>query len=158
MEPQGNGDAAALKRRRETETKHGRISLLATLGYITPELVSKSPGEISTSLGVKLEDIPNGLAALSKVPGPGWLQIVAYCLHCEFGPFGGNPDANRKPGELGWRPIGLYSADATVRQRMLVAATANGRLAMMAIVGMSPQGGPGCLSPSAASGAGWLFQ
>merc|ERR1719382_1679606 len=115
--------------------------MLATMGYITPELVGKFPGEISPSLGVKFEDIPNGLAALSKVPGPGWLQIVAYCLYCESGPFGYNSDPNRKPGELGWRPIGLYSTDATVRQRRLAAEIANGRLAMMAIIGMFFQDG-----------------
>ncbi|CAK0879636.1 unnamed protein product [Prorocentrum cordatum] len=136
-----DGDAAAFKRRRETEIKHGRISMLATMGYITPELVGKFPGEISPSLGVKFEDIPNGLAALSKVPGPGWLQIVAYCLYCESGPFGYNSDPNRKPGELGWRPIGLYSTDAEVRQRRLAAEIANGRLAMMAIIGMFFQDG-----------------
>merc|ERR1712037_936543 len=99
------------------------------------------PGEISPSLGVKFEDIPNGLAALSKVPGPGWLQIVAYCLYCESGPFGYNADPNRKPGELGWRPIGLYTTDAEVRQRRLNAEIANGRLAMMAIIGMFFQDG-----------------
>merc|ERR1719352_1558605 len=136
-----DGDAAAFKRRRETEIKHGRVSMLATMGYITPEVAGKFPGEISPSLGVKFEDIPNGLAALSKVPGPGWLQIVAYCLYCESGPFGYNSDPNRKPGELGWRPIGLYSTDATVRQRRLAAEIANGRLAMMAIIGMFFQDG-----------------
>merc|ERR1712032_517521 len=116
-----DGDAAAFKRRRETEIKHGRVSMLATMGYITPELVGKFPGEISPTLGVKFEDIPNGLAALSKVPGPGWLQIVAYCL--------------------GWRPIGLYTTNAEVRQRRLNAEIANGRLAMMAIIGMFFQDG-----------------
>merc|ERR1712032_1315387 len=136
-----DGDAAAFKRRRETEIKHGRVSMLATMGYITPELVGKFPGEISPTLGVKFEDIPNGLAALSKVPGPGWLQIVAYCLYCESGPFGYNADPNRKPGELGWRPIGLYTTDAEVRQRRLNAEITNGRLAMMAIIGMFFQDG-----------------
>ncbi|CAK0858635.1 unnamed protein product [Prorocentrum cordatum] len=136
-----DGDVAAFKRRRETEIKHGRVSMLATMGYITPEVVGKFPGELSPSLGVKYADIPNGLAALSKVPGPGWLQIVAYCLYCESGPFGYNADPNRKPGELGWRPIGLYSADPQVRQRRLAAEIANGRLAMMAIIGMFFQDG-----------------
>jgi hypothetical protein len=115
--------------------------MLATMGYITPEVAGKFPGEISPTLGIKFEDIPNGLAALSKVPGPGWLQIVAYCLYCESGPFGYNSDPNRKPGELGWRPIGLYSTDAAVRQRRLNAEIANGRLAMMAIIGMFFQDG-----------------
>merc|ERR1711966_473734 len=33
-----DGDVDAFKRRRQTELKHGRISMLACMGYITPEL------------------------------------------------------------------------------------------------------------------------
>merc|ERR1711896_86288 len=72
-----DGDEEAFKRRRTTEIKHGRISMLATMGYITPELF-KWPGVISPSQNIAFEDISNGLAAISKVPGAGWLQIVAY--------------------------------------------------------------------------------
>ena len=111
------------------------------MGYITPELVGKFPGELSPSQGLAYADIPNGLGALSKVPGAGWLQIVGYCLYCESGPFGYNSDPNRKPGELGWRPIGLWSTDPEVRKRRLNAEIANGRLAMMAIIGMFFQDG-----------------
>merc|ERR1740138_1849409 len=78
-----DGDAAAFKRRRTTEIKHGRISMLATMGYITPEVVGKFPGYLSPSKDLKFADIPNGLAAVSKVPGVGWVQIVAYCFYCE---------------------------------------------------------------------------
>merc|ERR1711979_142631 len=31
-----DGDAAKFKRRRQTELKHGRISMLAAMGYMTP--------------------------------------------------------------------------------------------------------------------------
>ncbi|CAK0810480.1 unnamed protein product [Prorocentrum cordatum] len=47
------GDAAAFKRRRETEIKHGRVSMFATMGYITPEVAGKLLGEIPPFLGVK---------------------------------------------------------------------------------------------------------
>merc|ERR1712050_265513 len=63
-----DGDLLAFKRRRCVELKHGRISMLATMGYITPEVVGKFPGYLSPSLGLKFGDIPNGLAAVSKVP------------------------------------------------------------------------------------------
>merc|ERR1712079_452366 len=42
-----DGDAATFLRRRESELKHGRISMLATMGYITPELTGKFPGMLS---------------------------------------------------------------------------------------------------------------
>merc|ERR1712203_687630 len=99
-----DGDAAAFKRRRATEIKHGRVSMLATMGYITPEIAGKWPGYISPSSELRFEDIPNGLAAISKVPGPGWPQIVAYCLYCEAGGgFGYNDDQSKiEPGDCGW--------------------------------------------------------
>merc|ERR1711992_446522 len=78
-----DGDAATFLRRRESELKHGRISMLATMGYITPELTGKFPGMLSKSEGVSFDDIPNGLGAISKVPALGWGQIVLYCAAVE---------------------------------------------------------------------------
>jgi hypothetical protein len=78
-----DGNVETFKRRRETEIKHGRISMLATMGYITPELTGKFPGFLSPSSGLAFENIPNGLGAFSKVPLLGWVQIVIYCAVCE---------------------------------------------------------------------------
>ena len=58
------------RRFQELEIKHGRIAMLATMGYITPEITGKFPGYLSPSAGLKFVDIPNGLAAISKVPYP----------------------------------------------------------------------------------------
>merc|ERR1719264_2335130 len=71
-----DGNVETFRRRRETEIKHGRVAMLATMGYITPELVGKWPGYLSPSKSLAFEDIPNGLAAVSKVPAFGWAQIV----------------------------------------------------------------------------------
>merc|ERR1719298_130670 len=71
-----DGDVASFKRRRSVEIKHGRICMLATMGYITPEITGKLPGYLSPSAGLKFADIPNGLAAISKVPTVGWAQIA----------------------------------------------------------------------------------
>lgn len=38
-----DGDVETFKRRRSVELKHGRIAMLATMGYITPEIASSSP-------------------------------------------------------------------------------------------------------------------
>ncbi|CAK9099696.1 Caroteno-chlorophyll a-c-binding protein (Fragment), partial [Durusdinium trenchii] len=73
-----DGSVENFKRRRQTELKHGRISMLATMGYITPEITGKLPGYLSPSAGLKFADVPNGLAAVSKVPAAGWGQILAY--------------------------------------------------------------------------------
>merc|ERR1719253_1427710 len=74
-----DGSVENFARRRQTELKHGRVSMLATMGYITPEITGKLPGYLSPSAGLKFADVPNGLGAISKVPAAGWGQIVAYC-------------------------------------------------------------------------------
>merc|ERR1711881_285857 len=47
-----DGDAAAFKRRRAVELKHGRVSMYACIGYFVPEY-TKFPGYLSPSLGIK---------------------------------------------------------------------------------------------------------
>jgi hypothetical protein len=134
-----DGDVATFKRRRSIEIKHGRISMLATMGYITPEVVGRFPGYLSKSKGVSFEDIPNGLAAISKVPGVGWVQIVAYCFYCEASVAYG--EGEKVPGDLGWKPPLLSGFDGEAKQKKLNAEIANGRLAMVAIIGMFFQDG-----------------
>merc|ERR1712061_744497 len=133
-----DGDVASFRRRRSVEIKHGRICMLATMGYITPEITGKLPGYLSPSQGLKFEDIPNGLGAISKVPAAGWLQIVAYFGFCEFS--GGFEDyKSGTPGDYGWKV--LTSDDPAEKTKKLSAEIANGRLAMVAIIGMFFQDG-----------------
>ncbi|CAE7690751.1 FCPF, partial [Symbiodinium sp. CCMP2592] len=70
-------DKATFNRRRAVELKHGRIAMYATIGYIVPEYF-RWPGFLSPSLGLKFSDMPNGLAALSKLPVLGGAQIIAF--------------------------------------------------------------------------------
>ena len=134
-----DGDVLSFKRRRVVELKHGRIAMLATMGYITPELTGKFPGYLSTSAGLKFADIPNGLAALSKVPALGWAQIFAYGGVCEITgprtPAGKREEyASITPGDYGFKV--LTSSDPVELRKKLSAEIANGRLAMVAIIGM----------------------
>merc|ERR1719359_418925 len=117
--------------------------MIACLGYITPEYV-KWPGYCSPSLGVKFADIPNGLGACSKIPEAGWLQIFLFCGIMEKGLF--KYDPSRAPGDyenagiLGV-PNGTTLPDGEEKKKKLNAEIANGRLAMMAIIGMFYQDG-----------------
>jgi len=133
-----DGDEASFKRRRSVEIKHGRICMLATMGYITPEITGKLPGYLSPSAELKFEDIPNGLSAISKVPAAGWVQIIAYFGFCEFS--GGFDDYKTgTPGDYGFKV--LTSDDPDEKTKKLAAEIANGRLAMVAIIGMFFQDG-----------------
>merc|ERR1712139_281967 len=95
-----DGDLATFKRRRTAEIKHGRVCMIACTGYIVPEYF-KWPGYLSPSLGIKFADVPNGLAALSKVPVVGLAQIVAFAGSIELsGFFSGNSEPS-EPGNYG---------------------------------------------------------
>merc|ERR1712203_970768 len=126
-----------------TEIKHGRVSMWAAMGYIAPEYF-KWPGYLSPSAGLKFEDIPNGLAAVSKIPALGWVQMVAYAGYCELsGPTtraaNTSDFSNITPGDYGFKV--LTSDDPVELTKKLNAEIANGRLAMMAIMGMFFQDG-----------------
>ncbi|CAJ1435828.1 unnamed protein product [Effrenium voratum] len=133
-----DGSTENFARRRQTELKHGRISMLATMGYITPEITGKFPGYLSPSAGLKFADVPNGLAAISKVPAAGWGQILAYMAYCEVSQdqSAGTPAA---AGDFGFKV--LTASDPEAKKTKLAAELANGRLAMMAIIGMFFQDG-----------------
>merc|ERR1712195_438218 len=131
-------NVASFKRRRSVEIKHSRVCMMASIGYIQPEFTGKWPGFLSPSAGLKFADIPNGLAAISKVPALGWAQIVAYSGFIEFS--GGFEDyKSGTPGDYGWKVI--TSGDQTERTKKLAAEIANGRLAMFSIIGMFFQDG-----------------
>merc|ERR1719399_2377924 len=139
-----DGDMVAFRRRREVELKHGRVSMIACLGYIVPEF-TRFPGDLSPHLGLKFTDVPNGLGAASKVPGAGWIQMFAFCGLMETMFL--KQDPSRAPGDfencgtLGVPRGEISMAAGEGRTRKLNAELANGRLAMMAIIGMFYQDG-----------------
>merc|ERR1739848_383122 len=141
------GSAQDFSRRRTVELKHGRISMLACIGYIWPELGGKFPGYLSPSLGIEFRDVPNGLGAISKVPGVGWLQIIFFLGLYEvifYVDQKNDEPGNYGCGFLGANSIGITAAmlkDPDNRKKRLNAELANGRLAMMAIIGMFFQDG-----------------
>lgn len=136
-------DLEVFKRRRETEIKHGRVAMFATMGYIAPEYY-RFDGYLSPSMNLKFSDVPNGLKALSVVPKEGWAQILAFAgfLELVVNKKTSEP-GNYGKGNLGLGLIGFGNSvqDPETRTRKLNAELANGRLAMMAIIGMFFQDG-----------------
>ena len=63
-------------RRRAVELKHGRLCMVATIGMVWPDIFGKFDGYLSPSQNLKFADVPSGIAAVSKVPLEGWLQIL----------------------------------------------------------------------------------
>jgi len=118
---------AKMKRYTEVEIKHGRISMIACLGYVMPELF-RFPG---------CEDFGNGLAAFNSIPVEGWAQLIAFIGAHEV------LVKARKDG-LGPWDFGLGTellvgiSDEELERRQTVERN-NGRLAMIAIWGMIVQ-------------------
>jgi len=139
-----DGDEAAFRRRRAVEIKHGRVAMLATIGYIVPEYF-RWPGYLSPSQEIKFEDVPNGFGALSKVPILGWAQIIVFAGLME-GRFLSNEAVTAEAGNYGfgkYGALGLLGSveDPEERKTKLNAEIANGRLAMFAIMGLFFQNG-----------------
>eukprot|EP00971_Amphidinium_carterae_P292605 5808876-Amphidinium_carterae.1 len=129
---------------------------------MTPELTGKFPGYLSPSAGLKFADIPNGLAAgvggevlvlctntcvcvclcrlqtCLEVPAAGWAQVALYAFHVELIQ-DQSPGTPGQAGDFGFKVI--TSDNEEVVQRKLASELANGRLAMMAIIGMFFQDG-----------------
>jgi len=143
-----DGDVDTFRRRRESELKNGRVAMFATIGYMVPEYF-KFPGYLAPSANLKFADVPNGIAAITKVPAEGWLQWVALCGCYEFcvnTPVDAADPGNYGKGRFGYgnMVLGITAEpmqDAEARKRALNSELANGRLAMMAILGLWVQDG-----------------
>jgi len=124
----GNTDAK-MDRYTQVEIKHGRIAMIATVGYIMPEIF-RFPG---------CEDFKHGLAALNSIPLEGWVQLVALI---------GAHEVLVKPREGGMGPSDFGQgvellenlSDFEIQRKQTVERN-NGRLAMVAILGMMWQDG-----------------
>ncbi|GAX26374.1 hypothetical protein FisN_2Hh208 [Fistulifera solaris] len=72
-----DGDQEKFDRLRFVELKHGRISMLAVVGYLVQEAGVRLPGSIDLS-GTKFTDIPNGFAAFKAIPAGGLVQLLFF--------------------------------------------------------------------------------
>jgi len=112
-----SGNASDYKRRREVELKCGRVCMFATMGYIALEYTHLS-GNLSPSYGIKFSEVPNGLAAVSKVPALGWGQIIVFLGGIEFFVYNMNINGelgNYGAGFLGLRSVGIVPAPFRMR-------------------------------------------
>jgi len=72
-----DGDQEKFDRLRFTELKHGRISMLAVVGYLVQEAGVRLPGDIDLS-GTSFASIPNGFAAFKAIPAGGLCQLLLF--------------------------------------------------------------------------------
>jgi hypothetical protein len=140
-------DEATLKRYREAELTHGRVSMLAVVGFLVGEKVEGSSFLFDASIKGP------AISHLAQVPYPFWIALVAVIgkLEIERAKIGfvepsnvpvGQAGLLREeyiPGNLGFDPIGLKPEDAEGFAIMQTKELQNGRLAMLAAAGFMAQ-------------------
>lgn len=134
FDPIGFSEWFDMKWLREAEIKHGRVSMLATLGFVLQQFWTL-PGY------THVDDSNLGPTVVGSGP---MLQIILWMGVLEFWSNKGNvtmetmfTDPDRVPGDLGFDPMGL-AVGKTKEEKDLMQwkELKNGRLAMLAIGGM----------------------
>lgn len=131
-----DGSEEKFKRLRYVELKHGRIAMLAVVGYIATACGNRLPGNIDFA-GTKFADIPSGFASLSAIPAAGLCQILFFIgvLETSFMKdwVGGESvgDFRNKYIDFGWD-----SFSDTEKTRQYNAELNQGRAAQMGILGL----------------------
>jgi hypothetical protein len=140
-------DEATLKRYRESELTHGRVGMLAVVGFLVGEKVEGSSFLFDASI-----EGP-AITHLAQVPIPFWIALTAVIafLETERAKIGfvepenvpvGKAGLLREeyiPGNLGFDPLGLTPPDAEGFAIMQTKELQNGRLAMLAAAGFMAQ-------------------
>mmetsp|Transcript_29310 Transcript_29310/g.90679 ORF Transcript_29310/g.90679 Transcript_29310/m.90679 type:complete len:209 (-) Transcript_29310:44-670(-) len=136
FDPMGFAEIMDIKWMREAEIKHGRVSMLAIIGYTYPEMPwfqQAFPGDAYSHA--------NPIKAALSVPSAAWAQVVLFVGVMEWSLNKGNvtmmsmfEDKARLPGDFGWDPMGLMTP--ANEERMKMRELQHGRLAMIAIGGM----------------------
>lgn len=138
-----------LKRWRESEIVHGRVAMLASLGFIVQEqlqdysLFYNFDGQISGPAIYHFQQVE----ARGAVFWEPLLFAIALCEAYRVGLGWATPrseDFNTlrddyEPGNLGFDPLGLLPSDPAGRKDMQTKELNNGRLAMIAIAGFVAQ-------------------
>jgi len=138
-----NTDLNTVKRLREAEIMHGRVAMMATIGY----LIGESTPTITYGMDVH-HTIANN--QIPEIPGtvlfPFFLAInIAEALRASTGwvePGLGPLFSLREkyyPGDIGFDPFGLKPKDGKAFANMQTKELSNGRLAMLAAAGMCVQ-------------------
>eukprot|EP00527_Entomoneis_sp_CCMP2396_P009090 CAMPEP_0198136974 /NCGR_PEP_ID=MMETSP1443-20131203/528_1 /TAXON_ID=186043 /ORGANISM="Entomoneis sp., Strain CCMP2396" /LENGTH=197 /DNA_ID=CAMNT_0043798285 /DNA_START=8 /DNA_END=601 /DNA_ORIENTATION=+ len=132
-----DGDQETFDRLRYVEVKHGRISMLAVVGYLVQEAGIRLPGSIDLS-GTKFADIPNGFAAFKAIPGGGLAQLLLFVGLLESSVMldltGGaefNTDFRNGAIDFGWD---TFDEDTQLKKRAI--EINQGRAAMMGILAL----------------------
>merc|ERR1719486_557982 len=137
----GEASEGKIKFYREVELKHGRVAMLASLGFLVGE-------QFHPLFGGNI-DVPSYIAFQETPLQTFWPAVVFLISIAEVfsvftfqNPAGSQPwsiSLDHEPGDLGFDPLGLKPTSAAELAAMQTKELNNGRLAMIAIAGMVAQ-------------------
>jgi hypothetical protein len=132
-----DGDQAKFDRLRFVELKHGRISMLAVVGYLVQEAGVRLPGDIDLS-GTSFASIPNGFAAIDAIPTGGLAQLLFLIGVMESAIMRDLTGEGEHPGDFrnGYIDFGWDTFDEETQLRKRAIELNNGRAAQMGILGL----------------------
>ena len=132
-----------VKRNREAEVQHGRVAMLATVGYLAGEAIP-GPFNLAGPANDQLQQLPTPVL----VAGAGFIAATEI-RRAQIGWVEPNLGSwtktlwalrdNYYPGDVGFDPLGLKPTDAKDFATMQTRELQNGRLAMLGIAGMCSQ-------------------
>jgi hypothetical protein len=143
-----------IKRYRESEVTHGRVAMLATVGYLVgesfhPFFGGVIEGAANSHLGQVREIAPPFFVILTVAIGAcellrakiGWQTppSLSKIVDDPNGAFGARLLDKYYPGDIGFDPLGLKPKDAKGFATRQTKELNNGRLAMIAAAGMIVQ-------------------
>jgi len=132
-----------IKRYREADVQHGRVAMLATVGYLAGEAVS-GPFSITGPANDQLQQVPLPAFLLLTV-GIGYNEIRRAQIgwvEPDLGNWSKTLFTLREsyyPGDIGFDPLGLKPTNAKEFANMQTKELQNGRLAMIGVAGMCSQ-------------------
>jgi hypothetical protein len=132
-----DGDQEKFDRLRTVEIKHGRISMLAVVGYLVQEAGIRLPGAIDYS-GKTFASIPNGFAAFKEIPAGGLVQLLFFVGVLESSVMRDITGESEFPGDFrnGAIDFGWDSFDAETQTSKRAIELNQGRAAQMGILGL----------------------
>jgi len=126
---------------REVELKHGRLGMLAALGFLVGENFHPLfGGDIDAPAYLAFQQTPLQTFWPAVVSAIAILEV--YSVFSFNSPAGGEPWSIRSdhvPGDLGFDPLNLKPTDPEELKTMQTKELNNGRLAMLAAAGMIAQ-------------------
>lgn len=117
-----------LEELRETELANGRSAMLATVGWVWPQVFGLWKGGPVTTT--------DPIDAIAQVPGSAWAQMVLLCGVIEAAKYNWKQGIERDSSKPFYDPLSIYPADAENRAKIQLKELKNGRLAMLSFAGL----------------------